>query len=112
MSVSLIVVEPKSIERSLRYIPLATEEVFERVWLEGARQLGARWLSLFRPGVDLASEDFDSVSAELAALRTWVESAPLNSEEKVTVSQRIDALVTGLSRIAEQAGGRARVFIG
>ena len=88
MSISLIVLEPKSEEYLLVNIPLATEEVFKRIWLPGAEQHSAVWLPLFQFGVDITAQDFAEVSQELNLLREWVAHQTLDIDERNMVLNR------------------------
>lgn len=112
MSISMIVLEPKSREYSQINIPLATDDVFNRIWLPGAEKTDARWLSLFRSGIDIDADDFVDVSQELIALREWIKSHKLDNDEKNQVISRIDLLICELGRLSSESGGKIKVFIG
>ena len=112
MSISLIVLEPKSKEYSLVNVPLATEDVFDRIWLRGAQHLDAKWLPLFKSGIDLTAADFTCVIQELMSLGEWVKVEALGSDEKRFVLSRIDALLKEFVRLDSETNGNVKVFIG
>jgi len=112
MSISLIVLEPKSKEYSLVNIPLATDEIFKRIWLPGAEQLSAVWLPLFQSGIDITAHDFKDVSQELIFLREWVVQQTLVADERNLVLSRIDSLLNELVRLDTETKGNITVFVG
>lgn len=112
MSVSLMVAEPKDAKWATYIVPVATEEVFARIWLWGADEVKARWIPLFQSGVEIESRDFGDVIEELLAFRAWVLRAPLPSRDAASVEQRVEALTRALRRIADEIGERGRVFVG
>ncbi|WP_426318417.1 hypothetical protein [Pseudoduganella sp. R-43] len=115
MTVSLIVSSPKSDEYRNFYIPLATEEVFRRIWLTAAKETNAFWLPMFETGVDVSVSDFEEVSGELNLLRRWVEHQPqtnIPKSEKDKVLERIEALLKGLNSLSLNGSSSLTVFIG
>lgn len=112
MSISLIVLEPKNREYSLVNIPLATEDMFQKIWLLGAEQLDAKWLPLFQSGIDLTSDDFEGVSDELMALHEWIKTAAIDPDEKSIVLTRIEVVLKELTILKNQTGGKVEIFIG
>lgn len=111
MSVSLIVTSANADGTPQLLVPLATEDVFARVWLRGAEHIGAQWLPLFQPGVELEAVDLLPVCSELLALRQWVESNLTDISERKHVTDRIDAAVTALQALAEKTT-HPKIFIG
>ena len=109
MSVALIVLEPREKYPHL-YIPIATEDLFEEVWQQGAKELKLEWLPLFQGGIDLTIEDFDPVSKELMAFEQWVKTAPIDPELGAFVSGRVQLLLRGLASLADEKD--IKVFIG
>ena len=110
MSVALIVLEPKNEKYSRMYVPIATEELFEKVWQKGAHELNAQWLPLFQSGVDLTIGDFDAVSKELLAFEQWIRTAPIDPELRTFVSGRVKLLLESLTSLADDK--EVKVFIG
>jgi len=112
MTVALLVVIPNSTEYSSIYVPLATEEVFERVWMSGAKEINAKWLPLFQSGTNISAESFEDVSRELNAFRQWVIRKALSADESELILSRIGALLNVLDRLGTQTNGNVTVFIG
>jgi hypothetical protein len=115
MTVSVIVTSPKSREYENFYIPVATEDVYKRVWLKGAQELGAYWLPMFESGIEVSANDFEEVSRELVQLRNWVltpSSFPLDAVEKEKIVERIDLLLEGLKTLGSRAHEQLVIFIG
>ena len=112
MSVALIVLEPKSIEYAHIYVPIATEDVFRRVWIPAVEKINAVWIPLFQIGVDITSEDFENVIQELISLREWVRIHEQDQDEIQQVLFRIDLLLNELKRLSIDTNGDITVFIG
>lgn len=112
MSISLIVVDAANEELSLLNVPVATEEVFQRVWMEGAVQVEARWLPLFCTGVDLMAAEFAAVCRELLAFQAWLERATLEPHERSAIVGRVESLIAALERVRREEGDKGKVFIG
>lgn len=92
--------------------PLATEEVFERLWMQGALQISAKWIPLFQSGIDVEVGDIPSICEELRSLRHWAEVAHLDSRDRSLMSSRIDAALGKLGAAAGVDPKGLRVFIG
>jgi hypothetical protein len=112
VAISLIVLKPKNEETSLIYVPIATEDVFDRIWLRGAEHVGAVWLPLFQSGVDISASDFEKVSQEVILFRGWIVAGYLNEDERNSVLSRIDSLLNELDYLNKSTDGKVVVFVG
>lgn len=112
MSVLLIITNSGDDGGSSSSTPLATEEVFERFWMQGALQINAKWIPLFQPGIDVEVDDLPSICEELRSLRRWAEAAHLDSEDQSLMVHRIDAALGKLSTVPGMDPKRVRLFIG
>lgn len=56
-----------------RYLPVATEAVFEADWLPACRSLGLVWVPQLQLGLELTPEVRGPLIAELEALVVWWE---------------------------------------
>jgi hypothetical protein len=70
MSVALLVYDEDAQGEAKRtMVPVATEDVFERVWLAGAEALGLRWVPLCQSGLPIRDpEERAELVAELERL--------------------------------------------
>lgn len=54
------------------YIPVSTEDAFEKKWLPGCEALKLRWVPLFQGGLDINRESIPEILDELSRLRSWM----------------------------------------
>jgi hypothetical protein len=71
MSVALIVTG-SPVEGGKQLVPVATQEIFRRCWLPGARKLGLDWVEQMETGFDVTAANRDALVAQLAKLRAWM----------------------------------------
>ncbi|MDR2154784.1 MAG: hypothetical protein LBE78_07135 [Burkholderiaceae bacterium] len=112
MSVTLTTTQSKLGNKSSKSIPLATEEVFKRVWLLGSEQIGAQWLPLFESGIDIQKSDLSNVIKEMVSLRDWILSSPMKSEDKKSISSRIDNALDELKILLTDEMDNTHIFAG
>jgi hypothetical protein len=92
--------------------PLATEEVFGKLWMRGALDIDAKWIPLFQSGVDVEVDDLPSICEELRALRHWAASSSMESGERSLISDRIDAALHKLDAVSGLDPKSLHIFIG
>ena len=91
------------------FVPIATEEVFQKYWQPGCAALHLRWVPLFHTGLPLQHEDISLVIEELERLKQWLSGHPESSVPQAVV-MRIDQLLQALQNILEDA--QVAVYIG
>jgi hypothetical protein len=92
--------------------PLATEAVFEKLWMNGATAIGAKWIPLFQSGVDVEAADVPSICRELRTLRHWAESSGTIGEDRSMMLTRIDAALRRLDAVCSMDAKSVHIFIG
>lgn len=92
--------------------PLATEEVFERLWVRGAVQTNAKWIPFFQSGIDVDVDDLPAICEEFRSLRHWAEVAHLDPEEKSLMVSRIDAALGKLGAVSGMHPRCVGIFVG
>ncbi len=99
MSVAVLIIYRDSVVLSgPTYLPLATEEIFNKHWTPAAASLGCVWVPLFRSGAPVPVEDLPSVLDELRRLRDYF-AAEIDSPSTIGVCQRSTWLVGELEKI-------------
>lgn len=109
MSVSLIVANPTTPEQQLINIPVATEEVFNNIWLTASDELGLQLVPVFSSGIDIGVEELDDLLIELGRLKRWAESREPQTAEMIQMQERISRLIEEMPPIVTSA---SEVFIG
>jgi hypothetical protein len=92
--------------------PLATEAVFEKLWMNGATAIDAKWIPLFQSGIDVETEDLPSLCEELRTLRRWAESSRMDDGDQSLMLARIDAALRRLDAASGMNTKSVRIFIG
>jgi hypothetical protein len=92
--------------------PLATEEIFERLWMRGALQINAKWIPLFQSGIDVEVDDLSSICEELRSLRHWAEIAHLDPADQSLMVSRIDAALGKLGAVSDMDSRCVGIFVG
>ena len=98
-----------SYDRSL-YAPVATEDVYRRIWVPTATRLGADLMLRFGIGVEIGEEDFPKLAGELSLLDAEIQQDTL-IEERAHIAQRIERLITELGKVFQE-NPKARMYIG
>lgn len=88
-------------------VPLATHDVFRRLWLPLSRQLGLQYVPLFETGLPVAIEDVEHIVAELRKLRAEAHAAGGDSD---LILPRIDNLLENLDQLGQDPG--YKIYIG
>ena len=91
------------------FIPIATEESFQKYWQPGCIALHLQWVPLFRAGLPLQHEDISAVIEELGLLKHWLSC---NTAMAVPhdVVLRIEQIIHALRKI--QGDTPVEVYIG
>jgi hypothetical protein len=92
--------------------PLASEAVFEKLWMNGATAIGAKWIPLFQSGVDVEVADLPSICEELRTLRHWAESSGTIGEDRPLMLIRLDAALRRLDAVSGIDAKSVHIFIG
>lgn len=92
--------------------PLATEAVFEKLWMNGAMAIGAKWIPLFQPGVSVEAADLPSLCEELRTLGRWADSSGTIGEDRSLMLTRIDAALRRLDVVSGMDAKSVHIFIG
>jgi hypothetical protein len=88
MSVCLFFVNPSnSYERSFN-IPIATEDVYRRLWVPKATKLETKLILRFGLGIEIGEEDVPKILSELSLLNADVQQ-DTQMEARAHVAQRI-----------------------
>ncbi|MDP2316560.1 MAG: hypothetical protein Q8P41_26945 [Pseudomonadota bacterium] len=102
MSVAALFEGPAAEAIGCEYIPVATEAVFEELWVPACGTLGLRWVPCFQSGIPITSEDLPDVIDELDRLRCWVaDHAEVDTRQWWL--DRIDRLRSALHRVRDVA---------
>jgi hypothetical protein len=110
MSISLFFVNPSNgYERGFN-VPVATEDVYRRMWVPKATKLKLELILMFELGVEIARENFPKIVSELSLLNVDFQREAQN-EERVQITQRIERLVEELRKVYEE-NPNARMYIG
>lgn len=105
MSVALLV--PELEDAPARIVPIATEELYSREWMQVANGLGLTWLQRFQLGVPVGRDDLDEVIGEfLSAGRTFA------ADGKHHLAQRASVVAETLRDLARTDTRNLSVFIG
>lgn len=91
------------------FIPIATEEAFQKYWQPGCTALHLRWISLFPTGLPLQKEDIALVLEELEFLKQWL-SCHVATGLPQAVVLRIDQLMQALHKV--QGDAQVTMYIG
>ena len=91
------------------FIPIATEEAFQKYWQPGCAALHLRWIPLFPTGLPLQQEDIALVLEELECLKQWL-SCHVEIGLPQAVVLRIDHLMQALHKA--QGDAQVTVYIG
>ncbi len=85
--------------RRAHYTPVATAEYFRLFWTPGVEALGLKYVPQFDdPGISLAQEDLPIVLAELARLKTWMETTFPNGEDGGMI-ERVETVARKLREV-------------
>ncbi|OWR32383.1 hypothetical protein CDO73_01895 [Saccharibacillus sp. O23] len=98
MSVAAFVINECDANNTNFYVPIATEEFFEKYWKPAAEELGLIWIPLFQFGLDITAEDMESVNTELDALQEWTGKY-MSGDPKEHLLTRANLLQTKLNTI-------------
>lgn len=82
------------------YIPVATEEVFNKTWLPAAREHRLQWISAFGAGHSYTKEDIPAILEELGRLGGIIEK--VKGEEEVLL--RIKTLHDFFKKLESEEG--------
>lgn len=82
------------------YIPVATEEVFNKIWLPAAREHQLQWISAFGAGHSYTREDIAGILEELGRLSGIIEK--MKKEDEVLL--RIKTLHDFLKKLEHEEG--------
>ncbi len=96
MSVAMFVGNAISEKEEKFYVPIATEDFFEKYWLPGCKAIKLKWIPIFQTGVDLVKSDSIVVTNELQSLLVWAEMN-LDTETYQAMRKRIELVIEGLS---------------
>jgi hypothetical protein len=88
-------------------VPIATQQVFDDVWVPAARVLGLEWVPAFAAGVPVGGEDVPAVLAELHRLAAAFAQRP----PAAAVTERLAQLVGTLTALQE-GGADFDAYIG
>jgi hypothetical protein len=108
MSIGLMI-ESKIPARKGDFVPVATEESFQKYWQPGCVALHLRWVPLFQTGLPLQHEDITPVLDELVLLKQWL-SSEMPAVVSQTVVSRIEEVMQALQKI--QGDLQVEVYIG
>jgi hypothetical protein len=108
MSVAVIIDDPVTDDQRLVSIPVASEQVFNELWIPASQELGLEFVPLFLGGVVIGKEELDDVLLELSKLKAWTMDQ-VQTEEINQMRSRIDRLIDELPKIVSS---QTRVFIG
>lgn len=92
--------------------PLATEAIFEKLWMNGAMAIDAKWIPLFQSGIDVEADDLPSLCDELRALRRWAEATGMQDDDQALMLSRIDTALRRLDAATGMDAKSVRIFIG
>lgn len=93
------------------YVPVATEDFFEKYWKPAAEVLGLIWIPLFQFGLDITAEDMGSINTELDAIQEWGSNYMSSGDPKEHLLTRTNLLQTKLNTIFA-AQKDIRIYIG
>lgn len=93
-----------------RWIPIANDDVFQRIWRPTCRRLGLGWVARFQSGWTLSPLDLPPILEELRKLRQHLPDSDLPAESLHHLLARISVLRRELTEIERTADARA--FIG
>jgi len=82
------------------YIPVATEEVFNKTWLPAAREHHLQWINAFGAGHSYTREDIAGILDDLGRLSVIIEK--IRGEEEVLL--RIKTLHDFLKKLESEEG--------
>jgi len=82
------------------YIPVATEEVFNKTWLPAAREHQLQWIRAFGAGHSFTREDIAGILEDLGRLSGIIEK--MKNEDEVLL--RIKALHDFLKKLEREEG--------
>ena len=91
------------------FVPITTEEAFQKYWQPGCAALHLRWVPLFHTGLPLQHEDISLVIEELERLKQWLSCRPESSVPQAVV-MRIDQLLQALQNVLGDT--QVAVYIG
>jgi hypothetical protein len=91
------------------FVPIATEEAFQKYWQPGCAALHLRWVPLFHTGLPLQHEDISLVIEELERLKQWLSDHTETGVPQAVV-RRIDQLLQALQNVRGNA--QVAVYIG
>jgi len=110
MSVAVIFENRSNSHERGFYVPVATEDVYRRIWEPKAVKLKTDLILRFGIGVEIGEEEFPKLASELSLLYADIQE-DTQIEERTHIGQRIERLIAELGRVFEE-NPKARVYIG
>lgn len=109
MSVGAYILEPKDLVFAGLYTPIATEKVFEQLWLPAVEELDLQFVKWFSLGIDVTKENLLEVKSELHMVTEW-----LDGKYEVDIRNFMTARIKNLEAMLDKAFalGAEIVFIG
>lgn len=97
MSISMFFVSPQTPEEKKFYLPVCTEDVFNRVVLPAAERVGAKYVPLFEVGFEISADDASAIFEELCCVANQIEADA--SDATSYILPRLKNLQTEIERI-------------
>lgn len=111
MSIALVVLSINGDKSKSIYMPIASEDVFDGVWMQGVNALKLSWVNLFDVGFDVDKNNIKEVNEELKLLSAWLASSSVSIDQAQMVIIRIDNIIKIFSDFIE-TGVDYSAFIG
>lgn len=110
MSISMFLVDARDENQKSYNLPVATEDVFKRIWLPEAKELNANLVLMFEFGVEIKESEVPKLIDELSQLNSRFKRY-LKNDDIARVILRIERLVEEISRINREFPGSV-LYIG
>lgn len=110
MSIAIMIDKPKNEEEKNFYIPIATEETFQKYWLKASEELHLKWVPIFQTGIFIENEDKQVIRTEITEVKNWIVENVSDIDKKRNLEKRIDYILDSLSKVFEDKN--MKLYIG
>jgi hypothetical protein len=99
MTVAIIISEPLT-EADVRfYVPVAAQEVFDKIWVPASEHLGLFWMPMFSTGVPTTRDDLPEVRQEFVTIRDWFAHNVEDPKAAAFLVGRANLAIAGIDQI-------------